>query len=257
MSRRAASASERLQTEGLALRLVPYRDSDLVVTFFTATHGKLGALARGGRKSQRRFGGALQPFVRADLEMQLRPGADLAELSGAVPVQSYAGLAREPRQLGRAGYLCELVEVLTRERDPLPGVLELLSEALERLADSSDNPAAVLRAFEVRLLSTLGFWPDHGHCADCGAQLEDEARSCEGHEGLLCRDCGEEPLPAALIGWLQPGSLDPAARPPLDRALGLAVGRRTQATIRALTTRPLRSVAYLRQLGAAEDGEVG
>ncbi len=47
--------------DALLVRSVPYGESDLIATFVTAEEGKVAAIVRGGRKSTKRFGGALEP----------------------------------------------------------------------------------------------------------------------------------------------------------------------------------------------------
>ena len=49
---------ETIRTRAIVLRLVDYRESDRIATLFTEALGRVGAIARGARKSQRRFGGA-------------------------------------------------------------------------------------------------------------------------------------------------------------------------------------------------------
>ncbi len=56
----ARKASARIATEALLLRRVEYGESDLVLTLLTQKVGKVSALARGARKSSKRFGSALE-----------------------------------------------------------------------------------------------------------------------------------------------------------------------------------------------------
>ena len=45
------------------LRSVEYGEADRIVTFLTLEFGKVGMFAKGARRSRRRFGGALEPFL--------------------------------------------------------------------------------------------------------------------------------------------------------------------------------------------------
>src|SRR2546428_6591148 len=58
------------ESEAIVLRTYPFREADLLVTLFTRTEGKVRGVARAAKKSQRRFGGALEPltYVRAFYE---------------------------------------------------------------------------------------------------------------------------------------------------------------------------------------------
>ncbi|HXK19309.1 MAG TPA: recombination protein O N-terminal domain-containing protein, partial [Polyangiaceae bacterium] len=77
-ARKAASA--RIATEALLLRRVEYGEADLVLTLLTQKLGKVSALARGARKSNKRFGGALEPMHTLAVELDERPGAELFSL---------------------------------------------------------------------------------------------------------------------------------------------------------------------------------
>ena len=47
----------------------------MIVTLFTEELGKIAALARGARKSSRRFAGALEPMHTLRVTLDERPGA--------------------------------------------------------------------------------------------------------------------------------------------------------------------------------------
>ncbi|MCA9559134.1 MAG: recombination protein O N-terminal domain-containing protein, partial [Myxococcales bacterium] len=51
-------------TRAVVLRATPYRDHDLVVDLLGEQTGRVAALARSARRSQRRFGGALEVGTR-------------------------------------------------------------------------------------------------------------------------------------------------------------------------------------------------
>ena len=76
-------ATKSYETEALVLRRTPYREADLVVTLFTAELGQVSALARAARKSQRRFGGSLEPFHTLQTELDEPSGAELMTLRTA------------------------------------------------------------------------------------------------------------------------------------------------------------------------------
>jgi DNA repair protein RecO (recombination protein O) len=245
------SGDPLVTTRAMVLRLVPYRESDRVAHLFTEALGKVAALARSARTSHRRFGGAMQPFVLVDVELRDHPGNELCDLVSATPRLAFAPLANDARRLGRAGYLCELCEVLSRDRDPLPEVLTLLTDALGLLCDDGVDPAFLLRAFEVNLLTHLGVWPDCRRCARCHNTFTDgeDAFWRDTLDGVECARCaGGSNLPALARAHLVPRPLVKSSRTTLAMDEALAIGRCTQAVIRSLAPRPLRSVAFLKQL---------
>ena len=56
-----------LKTEGVVLRSLRYGEADRILHVFTPHRGKLGAIAKGVRRSRSRFGGRLEPFFRVEL----------------------------------------------------------------------------------------------------------------------------------------------------------------------------------------------
>jgi DNA repair protein RecO (recombination protein O) len=51
-----------LRTEAIVLRAIDYGESDRIVTFCTADFGKIRGIAKGARRSRKRFANALEPF---------------------------------------------------------------------------------------------------------------------------------------------------------------------------------------------------
>ena len=78
----------------MLLGRVAYGESDLVVTLLTEPLGRVSALARGARRSSKRFAGALEPMHTLRVSLDERPRADLAVLYTADPRDALVGNAR-------------------------------------------------------------------------------------------------------------------------------------------------------------------
>ncbi|GFO55827.1 DNA repair protein RecO [Geomonas sp. Red276] len=148
---------KRSETEAIVLRLTDYGEADRIVTLFSLEQGKISGIARGAKKSRKRFGGALEPF--AHLRLQLQKGSGLATLLSADIVGIFAGIRTDLAKIGTAAYACELVERLTPEEEPNPRLFRLLYCYLERL-DSAPLSPSDRRFFTVNLLKILGYQPD-------------------------------------------------------------------------------------------------
>jgi DNA repair protein RecO (recombination protein O) len=148
---------EKAEAEGIVLRLTDFGEADRIVTMFTLEQGKLQGVARGAKRSKKRFAGALEPF--AHLKVQLHRGSGLATLSSADIVDIFPGIRADLTKIGCAAYACELVERLTPEAEPAPRLFRLLYCYLERLDNSPASPSD-RRFFAVNLLKILGYQPD-------------------------------------------------------------------------------------------------
>src|SRR5215510_9121329 len=111
---------------GVVLKTTPLRESDLLVTLYTSTHGRIAAVARGARKSQRRFAGALQLLVLGRYQLGRRPRGDLWGLDGAEVEREWIQLAGDVFAVAHASYVAELVAALLPPEAPDPHVLDVI-----------------------------------------------------------------------------------------------------------------------------------
>jgi len=156
-------------TEAVLLRSVDYRDADRILTFFTYERGRLSAIARGARRSRRRFGGALEPFCVVRLSFS-RGRGDLATLKEATVVRSFPGVLRSLAGMREGGAALDLVRRITRDEDAEPRLFDAVVQLFEALGDRSREPADVSLAFGIRALSLVGLAPELEVCALSGAR---------------------------------------------------------------------------------------
>jgi DNA repair protein RecO (recombination protein O) len=250
---------------GVVLRATPLRESDLLVVLYTESHGRVTAVARGGRKSQRRFAGALQLLVLGRYQLGRRPRGELWGLDGADVVREWTRLASDVVAVAHASYVAELVGALLPPESPDPHALEVIVALWDCLADGGPSPAA-LRAVEIALLELAGHRPALDACAACGKTQLAGALFDPGRGGVICRTCGALSR-AAGVRVLEEGALaylravvtaeTPSAARALDGDSRFTAGDRTAARdamiamIQSLVGKPLRSLEYIAKLGAA------
>jgi DNA repair protein RecO (recombination protein O) len=169
--RRSAAAAAQVEgeklgfeTDAFVVRLVDYRDSDRIVTFLTERFGRLGALARGARRSRKRFGAALAPYHLCRASLRGRPaGQKLLHLREIAVEEHYPNLGGDMTRLALAGYFTELARETTVEGHPEPGVFRLLAAGY-RILDAHPPKRCTARAFEYHLLRELGLAPRLDRC---------------------------------------------------------------------------------------------
>lgn len=190
----ARLASATRSAQALLLRRVDYGDSDLILTLLTDGEGRITALARTARKSQKRFGGALEPMHTLALRYDERPGAELVSLREAKIVVPRAGILQSLERLEAAGTALGWVRKAAPPRVPEPAVWAELSALLDRLAEpeSSLSARALLAAAGLRLLAAFGWGIDFERCVSCGkaAAPAQSAAVDPGRGGLVCQSCG-------------------------------------------------------------------
>jgi DNA repair protein RecO (recombination protein O) len=179
---------------GYLLSKVDYRDSDLVVTLFTAGLGRVSALARGARSSRRRFGGVLEPMHTLTLHLDERPTSELFVLREASIVVARTRLVSRLAALEAAGKALAWLRHGSPQRSAEPQAFVSVSQLLDRLnqATPGDLEPIILAEFGLFLLTTFGFGLDFDHCIRCSrACARGQAAFIDARRGgLVCRACG-------------------------------------------------------------------
>ena len=180
-------------TRALLLRRVSYAESDLVITFLTEELGRVSALARGARRSQRRFGGCLEPIHTLRIRFDERTGSELVLLREAKIERPRSGAIESLSRLQAAGRALNWVRRSAPARTPEPELWLALEALLDRVAESEQHePLTNLAEFGLQLLTALGWGLDFERCVRCGKQcgrgqaaMLDPTRG-----GLVCTACG-------------------------------------------------------------------
>ncbi len=249
MSRGFAGHGRSCRCEAVVLGMMDYLEADKIVTLFTLEHGKIRGIARGAKRSVRRFGASLELFARLELDVVLKEGLSLLQSADVVTV--FPNIRCDLAKIGHAAYACELTDALLPEGLANPRLFRLLAVYLEHLERFPAVPSD-RRFFELNLLNVLGYRPALGECAECGAPLDADIRfrHASAASGLLCGECGRggSPLAAATLSLLRralaTGRFGVVSFPPagLDEA-----GRFIDAAIAAHIQRPLNALAFLRE----------
>jgi len=179
----------RQQDEAFVLGTHSLGEADRIVTFFTGSHGKLRAVARGAARSRRRFGGLLEPLTRVRVSWVEREGRDLQRLEGLEPVRSFAAMQSEPVRQAACAVLAEIVASFAHEGQSDAEEFRLLAAVLDAL-EGGGKAAVLVRYFEYWTLKIHGLLPDVGECAACGKGLSGGGgRRVAPGQGVLCGDC--------------------------------------------------------------------
>ncbi len=236
--------------EAIVIGSMDYRESDKIVTLFTLEHGKLKGIARGAKKSVRRFGGALEPFARLRLEIGLREG--LVQVHAADIVTVFPQIRMDLNRIAHAGYACDLTDALLPEGMSNTRLFRLLTAYLEHLETFSADPSD-RRFFEINLLNILGYRPALEQCAACAKELAGDAwlSTAGAASGLFCGECGRGGRPVAattanLLGRaMQTGRFGTIRFSPGEL---VEAGILLDSAIAEHVQRPLKALLFLREI---------
>lgn len=157
------------QSEAIVLRTYPLRESDLLVTLFTRTEGKVKGVAKAAKRSKRRFGGALEPLTYVRAYFEDRERQELARLDSCeVLLSPLATEVSYPRAVA-LGHIAEVLDELLPEREANDTMFRLARSVLVSL----QGPAIwmPLTYFDLWTVRLVGFLPELSECTVCGAAL--------------------------------------------------------------------------------------
>ena len=247
----------RVTTPAIVLRTVDYGEADRVVTLFTRQVGKLSALARGARKSVKRFGAALGLFGVGEAVLVDKPNVELSALERFDGARGFPALMSDVAKVAHGGYACEVVRELIPPRQPEPEIFELLVTFFAAL-EAAPARAETLRIFELRLLDALGLRPQLEACVACGSDelgaigdVLDVRRGgvvcahCHGHGRPLVDDVRRAHVDAQAL------DLQAAAAFALAPSVNAGAREALGAIIIDHVGRPLKSLEFIAKLNHA------
>jgi DNA repair protein RecO (recombination protein O) len=131
-------------SESFVLRTYPFREADLIVSFFTRDQGKLRGVARRARKPKSPFGAGLERLSRVHMAYYERENRDLFNLSGCELIESVFALQSDYTRGVAMDYLAEVSEHLLPPHEPNEKFFRLLASAMDYLRSGGDTWSAIL-----------------------------------------------------------------------------------------------------------------
>lgn len=194
-------------TEAIVLKRSDLGEADRVLTLFTPHKGKFHAIAKGSRRPVSKLAGHVELLNRSQLQVAL--GRNLDIVTQAEVRENFLRLRTELWHMTCGFYLAELVDRFVEERVPHADIYTLLLQTLRYLeADASalaqqssrtdvdeekpdsDKTPLLLRYFELRLLTAVGYAPSLNNCASCTRELLPQENGFKASlGGALCPQC--------------------------------------------------------------------
>ncbi len=190
------------KTKAIVLRSLDYGESDRILTFLTDEFGKLKGIAKGARRSRRRFANALEPFSLSTILFSRKGRGGLALIEGSDVISHFAGIRVDLDRTLVAAYVAELADHFSVEGKKNLPLFDLLTDFLGFI-ESGRMTETAERFFELRLLKSAGFEPVLDRCVTCDIPLESVESPrfdcCEG--GIRCSRCtvnGPDFIPVSI-----------------------------------------------------------
>lgn len=180
------------RTPAIVLRSRLHGESDKIVTFLTKNWGKVTGIAKGAKRSQRRFVNVLEPFTHVHLRFRPSRTDELAFIFACDLLQSFRAPSQDLQRFALASYVSELIDVMVSGREADQTIYTLLLDSLQALENTTAISPVFLPMFELFLLTHTGYAPHLIGCQQCGRELHATDSPwvfSPGQGGLLCAQC--------------------------------------------------------------------
>ena len=210
------------------LRSFRFAEADRVLHVYTHDRGRIGAVAKGVRKTKSRFGARLEPLSHVELLLHQGSG-ELHTVTGASLVDAHRPAREDPYRLSVALVGAEAMLRLFIEEERNERAFDALTrflDAVDGIASGSRGSAALdplALAFQLKLLWLSGYVPHLEGCVECES-TEELVGYLPRAGGAVCAACA----PPDTVSLSPEGfrGIHALLRSPLAAAHALGLGER-------------------------------
>lgn len=185
------------KSKGIVLKTSKLGEADKIITILSPKNGKIQAVAKGIRKTKSKFGARLEPFTYVNL--LLYEGKSLDIITQVEIITSFKQIRNDLDKVTRGGVMLELINKSTQMGEKAERIFYLLLNSLKQLA-RTNNYELFLAAFQIELMSILGYRLYLENCISCGKDIpQEEIYLSFGEGGIICNKCKEEKMQSISI----------------------------------------------------------
>ena len=179
----------------IVLRVSDLGEADKIVTFYGRETGKIAGIAKGAKRSRKRFCNKLEIFSLLDV-LYVEGRSSLVRISEAELLAPFMTLRQEYERYVSGVLACEFLNHWSRDYDADRDVFALLLWILQSL-DNGFPPLPAQIFFQLKLYTLLGYQLHLGGCVRCASDGLPGIPYVfhPGRHGLLCNKCAPS-LPA-------------------------------------------------------------
>jgi DNA repair protein RecO (recombination protein O) len=212
-------SKQQVESAAIVLDCRDHGESDKIITFFCKKLGRITGIAKGAKRSKKRFVNKLEIFSSLLITHTLPQDGRLAFIAEAELLDGFLTLRKDFPCYATASVIQEVILLATKDMESDDEVYPLLLWSFRNLANQR-HPVSVLIFFLIRFYAIIGYCPILANCHSCGKKLiENESYSFYPQNGCIhCKKCnrGHKSTRIQLsCGTLR--SLDMALKQPIER----------------------------------------
>jgi DNA repair protein RecO (recombination protein O) len=173
--------------EILVLKEIDYKENDKILHALSKTKGKIQLISKGCRKTNSHLMNVSQIFAYA--RCTFNQSKDMYIITSAELIESFYNLRNNMESFVYGNYILELISYIAQENDIDPKIFDMTVKLLHHLSKSEKNFDVLISAYELKLVSMLGYKPDFKNCLSCSDTIKTEGRFSIEEGGFFCKNC--------------------------------------------------------------------
>jgi len=186
------------KTQAIVINKFDFRETSLIVNFYTKDFGKISGVLKGIRKEPKKFASTLEPFSHNEIVFYRSRNSSLHLVSQADVVNNFHGIRSSMMKMGLGGVLTELIHSIMPQEDINEEIFELTLSTLKELETAYDSDKIIM-IFKIKLLALSGFKPHFDSCVSCLSRIAGQSKFSVIFGGLLCEKCSPKDMKARSI----------------------------------------------------------
>ena len=179
---------EEIKLNGIVIKADDYKDSDKLVTIFSAEKGLLRARARGVKKNKAKLAFAVQPFAFVEFIATGRNG--FYTIINATSIDQFFNITLDFDNYIFMMACLEICEKTVKENDIQEELFIVLLNCLKFVCYDNVSANLLFVKFMLSALKILGFALELSICSFCGNALSNKVHAFSyDYNGMICAKC--------------------------------------------------------------------
>ncbi|HCQ6373706.1 TPA: DNA repair protein RecO [Clostridioides difficile] len=178
-----------LNTQGIVLKAIRYKESDIILTLFTRKLGKVSAIAKGAKKNKSSLLSSSQLFSYSNFT--LKKQGNMYKVTQSEIIKSFYNISYDIEAFYYATYITKLVENSILENQTNNRLFILLAQTLYLYTQDNTDNRFITAAFELKFLDYIGFKPIVNKCINCECKILQNSVFNIYEGGILCSKCSK------------------------------------------------------------------
>jgi DNA repair protein RecO (recombination protein O) len=180
-----------IRDEIIVLREIQYKDYDKILHCFSKKYGKIQIMAKRVRKSHSENSSVSLTFNHSGVN--LIKNKDMYILLDGDVINNYYKIQNHYKSYVYGSYTLEILNHILQENESNIKLFEMTIKLFQMLSVESEGIESLMAAYEIKLISLMGFRPLMDRCISCDVRDELCYLSVE-EGGVICKSCAKTML---------------------------------------------------------------